>query len=183
MTSSVGRATRPKNHYRPQTKNGRGRLEALRQKVARLNTKAGKAILFANLAKRWLDIVGGMMKPSAKFQKLLPLKDGIVELRHKGASYAIIADILRSTNVVVSHDTVARFCREVLELTPRTRRPRKASVKALQHDSTGHLKTKLPGKADSSHSTQHAMQSEKSGMPDFRPGGTGGPRITDPNTI
>ena len=33
-------------------------------------------------------------KPSAKFQKLLPLKDGIVELRHKGASYVIIADIL-----------------------------------------------------------------------------------------
>ena len=59
-------------------------------------------------------------KPSAKFQKLLPLKDGIAELRRKGAFYAIIADILRSTNVVVSHDTVARFCREVLELTPRT---------------------------------------------------------------
>jgi hypothetical protein len=39
----------------------RRHLEALRQKVARLNTKAGKAILFANLAKRWLDIVSGMV--------------------------------------------------------------------------------------------------------------------------
>ena len=43
----------------------RRRLEALRQKVARLNTKAGKAILFADLAKRWLDTVSGMMKPSS----------------------------------------------------------------------------------------------------------------------
>ena len=86
-------------------------------------------------------------KPSAKFQKLLPFKDGIAELRRKGASYAIIADILRSTNVVVSHDTVARFCREVLELTPRTRRPRKASVKALPHDSTGNPKAAKTRKA------------------------------------
>jgi hypothetical protein len=69
MTSSVGRATRPKNHYRPQTKNGRGRLEALRQNVARLNIKAGKAILFANLAKRWLDIVSGMMEPSSRLRR------------------------------------------------------------------------------------------------------------------
>ena len=81
-------------------------------------------------------------KPSAKFQKLLPFKDGIVELRRKGASYAIIADILRNINVAVSLDTVTRFCREVLKLMPRTRRPRKSSVKA-QHDTTGHPKRKL----------------------------------------
>ncbi len=125
-------------------------------------------------------------KPSAKFQKLLPFKDGIVELRHKGASYAIIAEILRSTNVVVSHDTVARFCREVLKLTPRTRRPRKASGKALEHDSTGNPKENLVRKADSSCAIKPAVQSEKSGRPDlhvFRPSGVGGPRIADPNTI
>ena len=45
------------------------RLEALRQKVARLNTKAGKAILFADLAKRWLDTVSGMMKPSSSLRR------------------------------------------------------------------------------------------------------------------
>src|SRR6266446_2168726 len=47
----------------------RRRLEALRQKVARLNTKAGKAILFADLSKRWLDIVSGMMKPSSRLRR------------------------------------------------------------------------------------------------------------------
>jgi len=66
-------------------------------------------------------------KPSAKFQKLLPFKDGIAELRRKGASYETIADILRNTNVAVSHDTVTRFCREVLELTPAQRRRRQTS--------------------------------------------------------
>jgi integrase len=47
----------------------RRRLEALRQKVTRLNTKAGKAILFADLAKRWLDNVSGMMKPSSRLRR------------------------------------------------------------------------------------------------------------------
>jgi integrase len=47
----------------------RRRLEALRQKVARLNTKAGKAILFTDLAKRWLDTVSGMMKPSSSLRR------------------------------------------------------------------------------------------------------------------
>ena len=47
----------------------RRRLEALRQKVARLNTKAGKAFSFADLAKRWLDTVSGMMKPSSRLRR------------------------------------------------------------------------------------------------------------------
>ena len=118
-------------------------------------------------------------KLSTKFQKLLPFKDGIAELRRKGASYEAIADILRDTNVVLSHDTVARFCREVLELTPRTRRPRKASAKALQHDSTSNPKANLVRKANT-------PQSNKGDRPDLRvirPPGVGGPRIADPNTI
>ena len=123
-------------------------------------------------------------KPSAKFQKLLLFKEGIVELRHKGASYETITDILRNINVAVSHDTVARFCREVLKLTPRTRRPRKASAKALQHDPTGTPKANPVHKVDSSCAIKPAVQSEKSGMPDMHvycP--PVGPRIADPKTI
>ena len=37
---------------------------------------------------------------------------------------------------------------DVLELTPRTQRPRKASAKALQHDSTGNPKANLVRKAN-----------------------------------
>jgi integrase len=47
----------------------RRRLEALRQKVARLNTKVGKAILFVDFAKRWLDTVGGGMKRSSRVRR------------------------------------------------------------------------------------------------------------------
>jgi hypothetical protein len=47
----------------------RRRLKALRQKVARLNSKAGRAILFTDLAKRWLDTLGNMMKPSSRLRR------------------------------------------------------------------------------------------------------------------
>jgi len=47
----------------------RCRLEGLRQKVARLNTKAGKAIVFADLAKRRLDTVSGMLNPSSRVSR------------------------------------------------------------------------------------------------------------------
>src|SRR5437899_12824466 len=64
-------------------------------------------------------------KSSAKFQALLPFKDGIAELRRKHASYEIIAEILRNINVAVSHDTVAVFCHEVLGVALARRRRRK----------------------------------------------------------
>lgn len=102
---------------------------------------------------------------SAKFQTLLPFKDGIAELRRKGASYASIAEILRNTIVIVSHDTVARFCREVLELTPRSRRPRKAKNASMN---------------------KCAMQSSESDTTDPRVAHqeyARGPHIADPNTI
>lgn len=69
-----------------------------------------------------------------KFQMLLPFKDGIAELRRKGASYETIADILREINVTVSFDTVTRFCREVLELAPAGRKRRKPGAgSSAQH--------------------------------------------------
>ena len=55
----------------------RRRLEALRQKVARLNTKVGKAILFGDFAKRWLDVVGGAMKRSSRVRR----ESAIIALR------------------------------------------------------------------------------------------------------
>src|SRR5664279_6357649 len=80
-------------------------------------------------------------KLSAKFQKLLPFKDGIAELRRKGASYETIADILRNTNVVVSHDTVTRFCHEALGLTPAQRRRRKTSARRATQKSLSRPQT------------------------------------------
>lgn len=70
-------------------------------------------------------------KASAKFQKLMPFKDGIAELRRKRASYEVIADILRNINVPVSHDTVARFCHEVLGIATAQRRRRKPRISGV----------------------------------------------------
>jgi hypothetical protein len=125
-------------------------------------------------------------KLSAKFQKLLPFKDGIAELRRKGASYETITDILRNANVVVSHDTVTRFCRDVMELTPWSSRPRKASARTVQQHSSSSPKAHRIRKADSACATKCATQSRKSDTPGPRVARqevAGGPRLADPNTI
>src|SRR5438552_11762814 len=62
-----------------------------------------------------------------KWQKLLTLKPGIAELRRKGASYQIITDILRATDVPVSRTTVARFCRDDLQPAHPRKQRRRAS--------------------------------------------------------
>ena len=49
-----------------------------------------------------------------RFHSLLPFKDGIVRLREKGASSRTIADLLTQLGVSVSHNTIARFCRELV---------------------------------------------------------------------
>ncbi|MBM3890705.1 MAG: hypothetical protein FJ388_16460, partial [Verrucomicrobia bacterium] len=48
----------------------RRRLEHLRQKVARLNTKVGGGLMFAEFAERWLEAVGGTMKPQSRRRRL-----------------------------------------------------------------------------------------------------------------
>src|SRR5207253_2654202 len=48
------------------------------------------------------------------FRRLMPFKDGIAELRQKRASFATIAEFLTDEGVIVSRQTVARFCRKFL---------------------------------------------------------------------
>jgi hypothetical protein len=51
--------------------------------------------------------------------KLAPFKDGIVELRQKGASLRLIRELLATASVAVGTDTIARFLDEVNgEATP-----------------------------------------------------------------
>jgi hypothetical protein len=51
--------------------------------------------------------------PPMRYTKLMPLKDGIVELREKGASLRLIRELLLTVDVSVSMDTIARFLAEV----------------------------------------------------------------------
>src|SRR6266480_5286538 len=51
--------------------------------------------------------------PPMRYAKLMPLKDGIVELRQKGASLRLIRELLATIDVAVGTDTIARFLAEV----------------------------------------------------------------------
>jgi hypothetical protein len=109
-----------------------------------------------------------------KFQKLLPLKDSIAELRSKGVSYAAIADILRNINVPVASDTVFRFCHEVLG-EPMTRRRKRR---------------KMPPRVPTERSCEEPVVNNATGVrkqADSQPvrgwQRPAGPRIADPNNI
>jgi hypothetical protein len=51
--------------------------------------------------------------PPMRYAKLMPLKDGIIELREKGASLRLIRELLATVDVAVGTDTIARFLAEV----------------------------------------------------------------------
>ncbi len=84
----------------------------------------------ANIAartQRFNDAVRAFTPPSpTRHAKLMPIKDGIVELRQKGASLRMIRELLATVGVAVSTDTIARFLAEV-NGEPASQRPSKRS--------------------------------------------------------
>ena len=51
--------------------------------------------------------------PPTRHAKLMPMKDGIIELRQKGASLRLIRELLATVDIAVGTDTIARFLAEV----------------------------------------------------------------------
>lgn len=66
---------------------------------------------------KWLA-AGYKRKLSGKFELLLPFKDYIETLLAKQASYNDIRLLLEDVHVVVSTDTVHRFCRKMIGSQP-----------------------------------------------------------------
>ena len=63
---------------------------------------------------RFRDAVRAFTRPSPmRHAKLMPMKEGIIELRQKGASLRLIRELLATVGVAVSIDTIARFLAEV----------------------------------------------------------------------
>ncbi len=50
-----------------------------------------------------------------RYAKLLPFRDGITQLREKGASYDLIREMLTTAGVTVAVDTTGNFVREAIE--------------------------------------------------------------------
>ena len=57
-----------------------------------------------------------------RYAKLLPFREGIAELRKKGASYDLIRELLVQAGLTVAVDTVGNFVREVIEQRSRPQR-------------------------------------------------------------
>src|SRR6516225_3645218 len=63
---------------------------------------------------RFNEAVRAFTPPSpTRHAKLMPMKDGIIELRQKGASLRLIRELLATVGVAVGTDTIARFLADV----------------------------------------------------------------------
>ena len=110
--------------------------------------------------------------PSTRHAKLMPLKDGIVELRQKGASLRLIRELLATVDVAVGTDTIARFLAEVngdhTPQRPSRRSGRRHAVAAVA--------------TQASPPAQAPSPPPRAEPPAERPR-TRGPRVADPRTL
>jgi len=146
----------------------------------------------ATRAQRFNEAVRAFTPPSpARHAKLMPMKDGIIELRQKGASLRLIRELLATVGVAVGTDTIARFLAEVNgELEPpsnsrrtgRARRPNRATTRvqpASVPEVTVARTDKSPPPQASSSSSVATADAEKS--PERSR--ARGPRIADPRNL
>ena len=123
-------------------------------------------------------------KLSARFQALMPYKEGVADLRAKNASFRTIAQLLKQAGVNVSHDTVARFCHAVVEQTqPRQKSRQKPGRTATEE---GRPLPQIPqtGDAKHNHSVSAALQERRSAdATTVASGKSRGPRIADPKNV
>ena len=139
----------------------------------------------ATRTQRFNDAVRTFTPPSpTRHAKLMPLKEGIVELRQKGASLRLIRELLATVDVAVGTDTIARFLADVNgePPVPRSRRRptrRHAAVPA----SNGAGSVDRTPSTEPSPSTRTPIQPpSNTETPSERPR-TRGPRVADPRNL
>jgi hypothetical protein len=104
-----------------------------------------------------------------KLRMLMELRDSIAEARKKGASYEVIRSYLRKTAVIVSADTIARFCHQVLA-EPQGRR-----VKGKRKARSPHV--------NGASAADVLQQKRLTAPPPARYQAPSGPRIVDPKSL
>jgi hypothetical protein len=110
--------------------------------------------------------------PSTRHAKLMPLKDGIVELRQKGASLRLIRELLATVDVSVGTDTIARFLAEVNGDHIPQRQPRRSGRRRAAGPVVADPSPPAPSPAPLPHTEPPAERSR-----------TRGPRVADPRTL
>jgi hypothetical protein len=129
--------------------------------------------------------------PPARHAKLMPMKDGIIELRQKGASLRLIRELLATVDVAVGTDTIARFLAEVngesqspqtskRPVRKRRTRARTATIQpaAVPAVTVATTASSPSPQSPSSNSAATADAQESSGRSRAR-----GPRIADPRNL
>jgi hypothetical protein len=135
----------------------------------------------ASRTQRFNEAVRDFNLPSpSRHAKLMPLKEGIVELRQKGASLRLIRELLATVGVAVGTDTIARFLAEVNGEQPPRRSPkrsrRRRAVVPMPAASTP-ITSPTP-RPPSSKSTPTSNTDASLGRSRIR-----GPRIADPHNL
>lgn len=121
--------------------------------------------------------------PPTRYAKLMPLKEGIIELRQKGASLRLIRELLATVDVAVSIDTIARFLDEVngAKMKPR---PAKQSgrTRNAARSANGEQNAAFAAVTESPPAGQQTASPQQTATPSERPR-IRGPRIADPHNL
>ena len=135
-------------------------------------------------SQRFRDAVRAFTPPPPKrYEKLMPMKGGIVELREKGASLRLIRELLATVEVSVSIDTIARFLAEVngAKTKPRSSKPSGRTRNAVRSTS-GEQNGAFAAVTEPSVPGQHTASSHQITAPSER-SRTRGPRVADPRNL
>ena len=129
---------------------------------------------------RFRDAVRAFTPPPPKrYGKLMPLKEGIVELREKGASLRLIRELLATVDVSVSIDTIARFLAEVNgEINVQRRTKKSGRRHQIISKASDGQSTAGPTFNEPSSPGQSSSLPPPSERPRIR-----GPRIADPRSL
>ena len=129
---------------------------------------------------RFRDAVRAFTRPPPmRHAKLMPMKEGIIELRQKGASLRLIRELLATVGVAVSIDTIARFLAEVNgEITARRRTKKSGRSHRIISKKSDEQSTAGPTSNEPSSPGQSSSLRSPSERPRIR-----GPRIADPHNL
>jgi hypothetical protein len=109
----------------------------------------------------------------------MPLKDGIIELREKGASLRLIRELLATVDVPVSIDTIARFLAEVNgEITAQRRTKKSGRGRQIASKASDGQSTPVPTFTKPSSPGQSSSSPPPSDRTRIR-----GPRVADPHSL
>ncbi len=133
---------------------------------------------------RFRDAVRAFTPPPPKrYAKLMPLKEGIVELREKGASLRLIRELLATVDVSVSIDTIARFLAEVngVKMKPRPAKQSGRTRNAVRI-TNGEQNAAFAAATEPPPAGQQTASPQQTVAPSERPR-IRGPRVADPRNL